>query len=75
MDMWSIGCVVYELFTGHILFPGKVRGGTRQRRTRAVMMNDHGGLSGSQRQPAGAAAGVCRRRLCERASRHKYLRV
>lgn len=23
MDMWSIGCVVYELFTGHILFPGK----------------------------------------------------
>lgn len=25
MDMWSIGCVVYELFTGHILFPGKVR--------------------------------------------------
>lgn len=23
MDMWSVGCVVYELFTGHILFPGK----------------------------------------------------
>ena len=23
MDMWSIGCVVYELLTGHILFPGK----------------------------------------------------
>ncbi len=23
MDMWSIGCVVYELFTGRILFPGK----------------------------------------------------
>lgn len=22
MDMWSIGCVVYELFTGRILFPG-----------------------------------------------------
>ena len=23
MDMWSVGCVIYELFTGHILFPGK----------------------------------------------------
>lgn len=23
MDMWSIGCVIYELFTGKILFPGK----------------------------------------------------
>ena len=23
MDIWSVGCVVYELFTGHILFPGK----------------------------------------------------
>jgi serine/threonine-protein kinase PRP4 len=23
MDMWSVGCVVYELFTGRILFPGK----------------------------------------------------
>ena len=23
MDMWSIGCVVYELFTGQILFPGR----------------------------------------------------
>lgn len=22
MDMWSIGCVIYELFTGRILFPG-----------------------------------------------------
>lgn len=25
MDMWSIGCVVYELFTGRILFPGARR--------------------------------------------------
>ena len=23
MDMWSIGCVVYELFTGRILFNGR----------------------------------------------------
>eukprot|EP00879_Flechtneria_rotunda_P014246 GHRR01014883.1.p1 GENE.GHRR01014883.1~~GHRR01014883.1.p1 ORF type:complete len:921 (+),score=358.42 GHRR01014883.1:205-2967(+) len=23
MDMWSIGCVLYELFTGKILFPGR----------------------------------------------------
>lgn len=23
LDMWGVGCVVYELFTGHILFPGK----------------------------------------------------
>lgn len=23
MDMWSVGCVVYELFTGCILFPGR----------------------------------------------------
>ena len=23
MDMWSVGCVVYELFTGRILFPGR----------------------------------------------------
>ena len=23
MDMWSIGCVLYELFTGRILFPGR----------------------------------------------------
>lgn len=23
MDMWSVGCVIYELFTGQILFPGK----------------------------------------------------
>lgn len=23
MDMWSIGCVIYELFTGQILFPGR----------------------------------------------------
>jgi serine/threonine protein kinase len=22
-DMWSIGCVLYELYTGKILFPGK----------------------------------------------------
>jgi serine/threonine protein kinase len=23
MDMWSVGCVLYELFTGKILFPGE----------------------------------------------------
>ena len=23
MDMWSVGCVIYELFTGKILFPGR----------------------------------------------------
>ena len=23
MDMWSVGCVIYELYTGKILFPGK----------------------------------------------------
>jgi serine/threonine-protein kinase PRP4 len=23
LDMWSVGCVVYELFTGQILFPGR----------------------------------------------------
>jgi serine/threonine-protein kinase PRP4 len=23
IDMWSIGCVIYELFTGHILFQGR----------------------------------------------------
>lgn len=23
MDMWSIGCVLYELYTGQILFPGR----------------------------------------------------
>jgi serine/threonine-protein kinase PRP4 len=23
MDMWSIGCVIFELFAGRILFPGK----------------------------------------------------
>lgn len=23
IDMWSIGCCLFELFTGHILFPGK----------------------------------------------------
>jgi len=23
MDMWSVGCVIFELFTGRILFPGK----------------------------------------------------
>ncbi len=23
MDMWSVGCVIYELFTGKIAFPGK----------------------------------------------------
>ena len=23
MDMWSVGCVIYELFTGHILFQGR----------------------------------------------------
>ena len=23
MDVWSIGCVIYELFTGRILFPGR----------------------------------------------------
>ena len=22
LDMWSVGCVLYELFTGKILFPG-----------------------------------------------------
>ena len=23
LDMWSVGCVIYELFTGQILFPGR----------------------------------------------------
>lgn len=23
MDMWSVGCVLYELYTGQILFPGR----------------------------------------------------
>ena len=23
MDVWSVGCVIYELFTGRILFPGR----------------------------------------------------
>jgi serine/threonine-protein kinase PRP4 len=23
MDVWSVGCVLYELFTGKILFPGR----------------------------------------------------
>lgn len=23
MDMWAIGCTIYELFGGEILFPGK----------------------------------------------------
>lgn len=23
MDMWGVGCVIFELFTGRILFPGK----------------------------------------------------
>ena len=23
MDMWSVGCVLFELFTGKILFPGQ----------------------------------------------------
>ena len=23
MDMWSVGCVLYELYTGKILFPGR----------------------------------------------------
>lgn len=23
MDMWSVGCVIYELYTGKILFPGR----------------------------------------------------
>ncbi|KAG0227929.1 U4/U6 small nuclear ribonucleoprotein prp4 [Actinomortierella wolfii] len=23
LDMWSVGCTLYELFTGHILFPGR----------------------------------------------------
>jgi serine/threonine protein kinase len=21
IDMWSLGCIIYELFTGHVLFP------------------------------------------------------
>jgi serine/threonine-protein kinase PRP4 len=23
MDVWSVGCVIYELLTARILFPGK----------------------------------------------------
>lgn len=24
IDMWSVGTVIYELFTGHVLFPGRM---------------------------------------------------
>lgn len=55
MDMWSVGCVLYELFTGKILFPGR----TNNEMLKQMMDTKVRGVQGWRLSPHRCTATAC----------------